>query len=155
MKKIAAALGLALSFALASQAAGPPAALDGPRKAVLDADYRAVGHLVRVDPNGKRTNEDITIKAHSFSGVLRVLVDITAPADARARILLEMRPNGQSSIRIAHPGDKTLAVIPFDKWSDGPVDRASATRIFFSRSFSGQARAFRKVSAGGPTIATC
>jgi Outer membrane lipoprotein-sorting protein len=34
--------------------------------------------------------------------------------------LLEMRPNGQTAIQIAHPGDKAPSVLPFEKWSDGP-----------------------------------
>ena len=52
-----------------------PAALTGPRQAVQQADYRASGHLVRVDAAGKRTSYDITIKAHWFPGVLRILPD--------------------------------------------------------------------------------
>ena len=64
------------------------------------ADYRATGHLVRVDANGSRTSYGITIKAHWFPGVLRVLLEITPPKDtrpdARAHILLEMRPDGQN-----------------------------------------------------------
>jgi hypothetical protein len=38
-----------------------------------------------------------------------------------AHILLEMRPGGRSTILVAHPGDKAAAVLPFDKWSDGPL----------------------------------
>jgi hypothetical protein len=32
-----------------------------------------------------------------------------------------MRPNGQSSISIAHPGDKSPTVLPVEKWSEGPL----------------------------------
>jgi hypothetical protein len=95
--------------------------LAGPRQAVQQADYRVTGHLARVDAKGTRTTYDISIKAHWFSGALKILVDVTAPVDARAHILMEMRPTGQSSIRIAHPGDQTAAILPFDKWSDGPL----------------------------------
>jgi len=99
--------------------------LKTPQQRVETADFRANGHLVRVDADGKRTSDGISIKAHWFPGVLRVLVDVTpapnAKADTRSRILLEMRINGQNMIRIAHPGDKTPATLPFDKWSDGPL----------------------------------
>jgi hypothetical protein len=95
--------------------------LAGPRQAAQQADYRISGHLARVDASGARTTYDLSIKARWFSGVLKILVDVTAPADARAHILMEMRPTGQSSIRIAHPGDQAATILPFDKWSDGPL----------------------------------
>jgi hypothetical protein len=116
-----AALALLALTSLPSHAADVNTILAGPRQAALTADYRAVGHLVRVDAAGKRTSRDITIKAHGSPGVEHILVEITAPADARARILFDMHPGGQSTIRIAHPGDKAFTVIPFDQWSDGPV----------------------------------
>ena len=103
--------------------------LANPRQSVEKADFRASGHLVRVEANGARTSYAISIKGHWFPGVLRVLVEV-APAtnssqktspDARAHILLEMRPNGQNAIQIAHPGDKAPVPLPFDKWSDGPL----------------------------------
>jgi hypothetical protein len=121
MKRAVAVLALALLPATALHAADPQSLLAGPRQALQQADYRAVGHLVHVDAAGKRESDDITIKAHWFPGVLRILVEISSPADARVHVLLEMRPDGQNSIRIAHPGDKTPAILPFDKWSDGPV----------------------------------
>jgi hypothetical protein len=34
---------------------------------------------------------------------------------------MEMRPHGQNTIQIAHPGDTAPATLPFDKWSDGPL----------------------------------
>jgi hypothetical protein len=122
-----AALGFALLTSVpAAFAAGPLAGdveplLAGPRQAVRVADYRISGHLAHVDASGTRTSYDISIKAHWFSSVLKIMVEITAPADARENILLEMRPNGQNSIRIAHPGDTAATVIPFDKWMDGPL----------------------------------
>jgi len=122
-----ATLGFALLTSIpAALAAGPQARdaeplLAGPRQAVQQADYRLSGHLARVDASGTRTSYDVSIKAHWFSGGLKILLEVTAPADARAHILLEMRPNGQNSIRIAHPGDQAGAIIPFDKWTDGPL----------------------------------
>jgi hypothetical protein len=135
VKSVAAALGLAIAGTLALQAAPAPAPLNGPRQTVLTADYRIVGRLVHVDASGKRTSEDITIKAHGFPGVFRVLVEVTAPAAARERILLEMHPGGSSSIRVAHPGDKTLTSIPFDKWNDGPVGPGFSYEDFLQQEF--------------------
>ena len=90
-----------------------------PRQGLQSADFRATGHLVRIDPSGKRTSYAITLKAHWFPGVLRVLCEIAAPTPAH--ILLEMRPNGQDAIQIAHPGDKAPEALPFDQWTDGPL----------------------------------
>jgi Outer membrane lipoprotein-sorting protein len=126
MRLFPTALALAFISAVPGYAAGPAAPdlqklLSGPRQAVEKADYRASGHLVRVDAAGKRTSYDISIKAHWFPGVLRILAEITSPASARAHMLLEMRPDGQHSILIAHPGDKAPTPLAFDKWSDGPL----------------------------------
>jgi hypothetical protein len=101
------------------------AVLKVPQGRVESADFRVNGHLIRVDADGKRTSDGIAIKAHWFPGVLRVLLDVTPPSsaktDKRTHVLLEMRQNGQSSIQIAHPGDKTPTMLPFDRWSDGPL----------------------------------
>ena len=91
------------------------------RARVQSANFRASGHLVRVDAGGVRTSYAITLKARWFLGALHVLLEIASPADARAHILMEMRPNGQNTIQIAHPGDTAPATLPFDKWSDGPL----------------------------------
>jgi hypothetical protein len=99
------------------------AVLARPRQSVQSADFRATGHLVRVDPPGKRTSYAITLKAHWFPGVLRILCEISTPVPTH--ILLEMRPrpsNGiQNVVQIAHPGDKAPQTLPFDKWTDGPL----------------------------------
>jgi hypothetical protein len=135
MKFSSAALALALLSASPAYAADLRSLLAGPRQAVEHADYRASGHLVRIDAGGKRTSYDIAIKAHGFPGVLRILLEIKAPPDARSRLLLEMRPSGQSSIRIAHPGDKTLAVIPFDQWSNGPLGAGFSYEDFLEQEY--------------------
>jgi hypothetical protein len=44
-----------------------------------------------------------------------------ANAHIPIHILLEMRPNGQNVIQIVHPGDKAPVILPFEKWSDGPL----------------------------------
>lgn len=98
--------------------------LAAPRKQVQAADYRAVGRMVHVDAGGKRTNYGVTLKAHWFPGVLRVEVEVTSPREARANILLEMRPDGQNSIKIAHPGDKEASTFPYEKWNESPFGPA-------------------------------
>jgi hypothetical protein len=109
------------------------------RQRVEAADFRTTGHLVRVDANGARTSYGISIKAHWFPGVLRVLAEIAPPQNAgpnaRAHILIEMRPNGQNSIQIAHPGDKMPAALPFDKWSDGPLGDGFSYEDFLEQQY--------------------
>src|SRR5208282_3855021 len=116
--------GLALAIllcALPALAGDVNTVLAAQRQRLQTADYRASGHLVRVDANGARTSFTLTLKAHWFPGVLRVLVEISAPEDARAHILLEMRPNGQNVIKTAHPDDREPVILPFEKWIDGPL----------------------------------
>jgi hypothetical protein len=143
MRLICATLAALLLFATPSNAADARAVLAIPRQSVEQADFRASGHLVRVGANGARTSYAITIKAHWFPGVLRVLVEIAPPSnstpqsgpDARAHILLEMRPNGQNAIQIAHPGDKAPAPLPLDKWSDGPLGSGFSYEDFLEEQY--------------------
>ena len=143
MRPLWAALAAALLLAIPANAADAYAVLATPRQRVETADFRASGHLVRVDASGARTSYGITIKAHWFPGVLRALVEIAPPqndrakpgSDARARILLEMRPSGQNTILIAHPGDKAPAALPFDKWSDGPLGNGFSYEDFLEQQY--------------------
>ena len=96
------------------------------RQRIESSDFRATGRLVRVDASGNRISNAITIKAHWFPGVLRALVEIVPPRtpagnarqDARVSILLEMRPNGQNTIRIFRPHESAPVSLPFDKWGE-------------------------------------
>ncbi len=103
----------------------PGGTLELARQAAQKADFRASGHLVRVEPSGTRTSYPITIKARWFPGVLRVFVDLAPASGAAAHhaqalhILIELHPGGATSIRLVHPGDKALTVLPVDQWSDG------------------------------------
>jgi len=123
--RIPAALLAALLSAGPAHAADAHAAPDLARQAVQKADFRAAGHLVRIDPAGIRTSYPITVKARWFPGVLRILVELAPPGDSAQKraqaihVLLELHPGGPSSIRIAHPGDKALSVLPVDQWTDG------------------------------------
>lgn len=115
------ALAATMLLPMAAVASDAPAPLLLAKKQVETADYRMTGHLVRVDEKGARTSYGINIKAHWFPGMLRVLFEVASPADARVHLLLEMRPGGDSTIQIAHPGDARPAVLPFEKWSEGPL----------------------------------
>lgn len=133
-----AALALALALLPAVVPAGPAdvrTVLAAPKERIETADYRISGHLVRVDANGARTSLGVTIKALWFEGVLRVLVEIASPADKRAHILLEMFQNGQHVIKIAHPGDKAPATLPFERWSDGPLGPGFSYEDFFEEQY--------------------
>ena len=74
---------------------------------------------MRVDE--RTTSYGVNIKAHWFPGMLRVLFEVVSPATARIHVLLEMRPGEMNTIRIAHPGDVSATILPFDKWSEGPL----------------------------------
>ncbi|MGA3131110.1 MAG: outer membrane lipoprotein-sorting protein [Terracidiphilus sp.] len=101
------------------------------RKQVESADFRATGHLIWVQPSGAHLSYPITIRAHWFPGVLREWVEIgarpkpagNAPVGGQlaTHALLEMRPDGQSSITIAHPGDKSPTALSVEKWNEGPL----------------------------------
>jgi hypothetical protein len=115
-----------LFIATTSHAADARAVIAITRQRIETADSRATGRLVRVDASGHRISNAFTIKAHWFPGVLRALLEIVpsrTPAgnalqDARVSILLEMRPNGQNTIRVFRPHESAPASLPFDKWSE-------------------------------------
>jgi hypothetical protein len=104
------------------------------RQRVESTDFSATGHLIWVQASGGRASYPINIKAHWFPGVLRIKVELgngpkpgsnsIAVAQPPLHALIEMRPSGQNSILIAHPGDKSAAILPFNKWNEGPVGSA-------------------------------
>ena len=115
-----------LLIAITAHAADARAVNAVARQRIETADFRATGRLVRVDASGNRISNAITIKAHWFPGVLRALVEIVPPRtpagyarqDTRVNILLEMRPNGQNTIRIFRPHESAPALLSFDRWSE-------------------------------------
>jgi hypothetical protein len=120
---------------MAATAADTPGPLAAARQQIESADYRITGRLVRVDEKGTRTSYGINIKAHWFPGVLRVLLEISSPAEARAHVLMEMRPGGKSSIQIAHPGDVEATALPFEKWDEGPLGAGFSYEDFLEEPF--------------------
>ena len=149
MKALRAALLAALAPALCAQtghgsiSAGELLATQ--RKQIESADFRATGHLVWVQSNGVRTTVPITIKARWSSGLLRLLLEVGAVsgtdhnpvpgARAATHALLELRADGQSSIWIAHPGDKSPSPLPFERWSDGPLGPGFSYEDFLEQQY--------------------
>lgn len=116
--------GAAIFLALLLAPAVPPpitagALVAGLRGRAETADYRMTGRIVRVNADGTRRSYNVTVKARWFPGVLRILVNVTQPASARQRILLEMRPGGNRTILVARPGDATPRSLPFAQWTEG------------------------------------
>jgi hypothetical protein len=130
-----AALATVMLIAAQAGAADLHAVLQVPRQRMESADFQTVGRLVRVDANGARTSYGLSIKARGFPGVLRVLVEVTSPAAARQHVLLEMHYDGPSTIRIAHPGDRQAAILPFEKWGDGPLGPGFAYEDFLEQQY--------------------
>jgi Outer membrane lipoprotein-sorting protein len=115
--------------------------IDTARQRTEASDFSATGHLVWVQPSGTRVSFPITIKGRWFPGVLRVEAELGSPPKTGTaghsgaygtatpalppgpptHALIEMRPNGQTTILIAHPGDKSPSPLPFEKWSDSPM----------------------------------
>lgn len=98
-----------------------PGPLEAARAQITSADYRLSGRLVRVEANGTRTSEAISLRAHWFPGVLRVMLEVNSPAEARMHALIEMRPGGATTIQIARPGDAAPRLLPFEQWNTGPL----------------------------------
>jgi len=117
-------LAAALFFSCAACAADVHSLMNASRHRLQTADYRASGHLVKVDEHGARVSYSFNIKAHWFPGVLRLLIEVTSPAESRKYILLEMRPNGKNVVQIAHPGDAAPLTLPFEKWGDALMGSA-------------------------------
>ncbi len=113
-----------LSIACAAHAADARTALAPLRHQIEDSDYRATGQIVRVDAQGNRVSYAISVKGLWFRGAMHLLVDAAPPAGVaasgkgeRVRILMEMRPGGEDSIRIFRPRETAPTVLPFNEWN--------------------------------------
>ena len=126
-----------LTPVLFAQTADVRSIIAASRQRIEASDFSVTGHLVWMQPGGTRISCPITIKAHGFPGVLRVKAELGSgaktgpnPAPIASHVLIEMRLNGQTEIWIAHPGDKSPTVLPFEKWSDGPLGPAFSYEDF-------------------------
>ncbi len=92
--------------------------LSGSRQRIEKLDYRATGHLTRVEADGKRTSYKFVGKAHWFPDGLRLLVEISGPGSEKTNLLLHMTVSGHMTIEAIHPGEKAASVLPFERWND-------------------------------------
>jgi hypothetical protein len=92
--------------------------LTGSRQRIEKLDYRATGHLTRVEADGKRTSYKFVAKAHWFPDGLRVLCEISGPGPEKTTLLLRMNVSGHVTIEALRPGDKATSVLPFERWND-------------------------------------
>ena len=88
------------------------------RERIQAADYRVTARLVNTDAHGAHTSYSMTVKAHWFPAGLRVLLDVTAPAASRQRVLLELAPNGEEKVLVAKPGDTALKPVSPARWAE-------------------------------------
>lgn len=140
------ALGLSVAGCVPALAANGSAALEIAKKRVETADFRAVGHFVRVEAGGKRTSYPMTLRGLWVNGALHVLCVISGPTEAREHILMVVRPDGQDSVEVAMPGDKAAHAVPVAKWSDSVVgalsydDLLEAQFFWANQAVTGQAK---------------
>ena len=125
---------------LCAQAGDVQSIVAASRHRVELADFNASGHLIWVQASGARMSYPINIKGHWFSGVLRIKAELgngpkqssVSAAGERTPLhaLIEMHPSGENQIWIARPGDKSASVLPFSKWSEGPLGSAFSYEDF-------------------------
>jgi hypothetical protein len=92
--------------------------LTGSRQRIKKLDYRATGHLTRVEADGKRTSYKFVAKAHWFPDGLRVLCEISGPGPEKTTLLLHMSVSGHVTIEALRLGEKAASVLPFERWND-------------------------------------
>jgi len=152
MRALLAVSAALLAPLICAQSADVRSILTQSRQRIEEADFSATGHLVWVQPSGARISYPITIKVHWFPGVLRIRAELGSgakPAQGAkaafqmpAHALIEMRPDGQNAIWIAHPGDQTAAPLPFDKWSEGPLGSSFSYEDFLEEQIFWPGQAF-------------
>ena len=92
--------------------------LTGSRQRIENLDYRATGHLTRVEADGKRTSYKFVGKARWFPDGLHLLVEISGPGSEKTTLLLHMTATGHLTIEAMLPGAKAASVLPFEHWND-------------------------------------
>ncbi len=97
-------------------------------------DFRASGRLVRVTGQ-QRTSYSISMRAKAFPGVVKLFCEVTDPAPARVRLLLESYDDGRTVIRTGHPGDHTPSELPAERWGEGLLDTDFAIEDLLENEF--------------------
>jgi hypothetical protein len=80
-------------------------------------DFRSSGRLVLAPEAGPRQSWQIAMKGLTAGAVQRLFCEVTAPADARVRLLIESRA-GRTSIRLGHPGEEAAKELPVTRWGE-------------------------------------
>jgi hypothetical protein len=115
----AAAALAALAAATFAAGQGTPSAaeimekLRAKRKA---ASFRAEGRLVLVEAGGKRTTWQLAWKGGTFGPSMNLLFEVTGPAAARQKVLLEISDAGAATIRTVPPGQAESEELPPERW---------------------------------------
>ncbi len=126
---------LLMAVAPWARAASIHVLLAAERQRIQSADYRVSGRLVRVNADGARMSDGLSIEARAFPGTLRILIKVTSPAKARVHLLLETHYDGRTAIEMVHPGDREPTPLPFDKWSDGPLGSGFSYEDFLEQEY--------------------
>jgi hypothetical protein len=87
-------------------------------------DFRANGRLVRVAASGERQTYRLSLRARWLAGTVKIFCEITDPAPARVRLLLESPAAGPASIRKGHAGDRRPVTVPFESWGEALLETA-------------------------------
>jgi hypothetical protein len=123
--RVLAAVLLCAAFAARGQTALTIEELRARLEAVRAAtDFRATGRLVRVAASGERQTYRLSLRARWFAGTVKIFCEITDPAPARVRLLLESPAAGPASIRKGHAGDRRPVTVPFESWGEALLDTA-------------------------------
>ncbi len=85
-------------------------------------DFRASGRLVRVAASGERRSYQLSLRARWLAGTVKVFCEVTDPAPARVRLLLEASDAGPASIRKGHAGDPRPVALPPEKWGEAVLE---------------------------------
>ena len=85
-------------------------------------DFRASGRLVRVSGTGERKSYHFAMRARAFPGEVRLFCEITEPAPARIRMLLESKAGRASSIQLGHAGDRASRQLPAENWGQALLE---------------------------------
>ena len=87
-------------------------------------DFRATGRLVGVAASGERQTYRLSLRARWFAGTVKIFCEITDPAPARVRLLLESPAAGPALIRTGHAGDAKPVTAPFERWGEALLGTA-------------------------------
>jgi len=122
VKRIVALAALVFLLATSLHAATIAEVMERLRSARQTAAFQVEGRLVRVDAEGRRTSYRLSWKGKSFADTIKVLWEVTDPAPARLKILIETPVKGRPGIRLAKAADGEAAELPPERWGQPLLD---------------------------------